>query len=432
MDKWEQQLKNDVNSSLPSNVDQRIGETLQHLPRKKCRPKIYYGLSAAIVAVSFTFGLTFLSPSFAETVKNLPVVGSAFEFVGDIGVKKGKQEGLTIELGEQIEVDGQLITFTETLYDGGEIHIGYIIETNNTDYRVEFLSNLEFLINGRFLGSYGWGGHEEEVEDGIFAGTFSIHIRDDIPDSFLLGIRPREGGSWVVELPVEMQGDYKAFLVNETKELDDLAIHYNKVTFFPTSTELDFRLIIDEDVYFDDKYMMLDYQVTDDLGRVLQPFSGGGGGGGPENGKVIHDYKNYFEPLDPIPSSITIKPYLYDMQTTVPELIRQKWEGTKLTMSQGDIGQITILNITREDGTITITCEVEGENLYQQANAIWIQDSDGNRHDRDEPAVRLDGTINQYQMTFSTSLDEEDLYVTTVNMSGLNFLEELEVTFELD
>ena len=83
---------------------------------------------------------------------------------GDIGVKKGKDEGLTTELGEQVEVDGQLITFTETLYDGREIRIGYILEVNESDRGPYFMNNLELLIDGKSIGSYGMGGKNQRLK----------------------------------------------------------------------------------------------------------------------------------------------------------------------------------------------------------------------------------------------------------------------------
>ncbi|MFC0471488.1 DUF4179 domain-containing protein [Halalkalibacter kiskunsagensis] len=432
MDKWEQQLKNDVNCPLSNNVDERIDKTLQHLPHRNQRPRIFYGLSAAIIAISITLGgVSFMSPTFAETMKSIPVIGSAFEFVGDIGIKKGKQEGLTTELGEQVEVDGQIITFTETLYDGGEIHIGYVVESMVADNRPHFLSNLEFLINGHSPGNYGMGGIEKEIENGLYAGTFSISVRNGVPDSFVLGIRPRQGRSWFVELPVELQGDHKSFLVNQTKVQEDLTILYDKVTFYTTSTELDLRLIIDEDVYLDDKYAMLDYQVLDEDGRVLEPFSGGGGGGAAENGKFIHSFKHYYEPLEPIPSSITIKPILREIDESLPKIIKKKWEGEEVTLSQGNIGHVTILDLVVSNDTVTLTYQVEGEHLYEQANALWIQDEEGNRFDSDETARRLDDTINRYQLSFYGTFNQQELFITTVMKDAPRFLEELEITIDL-
>ncbi|WP_077212112.1 DUF4179 domain-containing protein [Bacillus dakarensis] len=431
MEKWEQQLKNDVNRSVPTMIDVRVEETLRRLPRKKTvKKKIYYGLSAAAVAVLMTFGLSVISPSFANTIKEIPIIGSAFEFVGNIGVKKGKEEGLTTELGEQIEIDGQLITFTETLYDGGEIHIGYIAQRNEDNTNPHFMNHLELFIDGKRIGSYGMGGNESKIENGMYAGTISIRVREEIPDSFVLGIRPHEGKSWSVELQVEMKGEHQTFIVNKVEQNDDLSILFDKVNFFPTSTEISLRLVMDEEAFSKNKYRDLGYVVIDDKGRVLQPFSGGGGGGGPVNGKVIHNFKQYYEPLQPTPETITIKPYLMDFSESAPTRKRVKWEGEKITLSQGEIGHLTVLESSEENNVKTFTYEVQGEDLYSQATAIWLEDSNGNWYHSEQPAVRVDGTVNQYQVSFTEFPSSDDTYVSTVKMDSPNFIEELETTID--
>lgn len=431
MEKWEKQLEKKLNRSVPSLVDNRVEETLQQLPRKKKKKKIYLGLTAAIVAVAMTFGLSILSPAFANTMKEIPIIGSAFEFVGNIGVKKGQNEGLSTELGEQIEVNGQVITFTETLYDGGEVHIGYLIQKNGIDDTTHFTHNLHFLIDGKSSGSYGMGGHISEMKNGLFAGTLSIRFREELPDSFVLGIRPSEGKSWHVELPVEKKGDHQSFLVNHVKSSEDLTILYDKITFFPTSTEISLRLMMDEKAFADDKYTMLDYQVVDDKGSALQPMSGGGGGAGPVNGIVTHSFKYYHEPVQNIPSSLTIKPYLRDINNHPPKISSIKWNGEHINLSQGEIGYLKVLQASEENGVTTFTYEVEGADLYRQANAFWIEDSNGRRYHSVEPAVRVKGTANQYQSSFSEIPDTDDLYLTTEEIIPPNFLEELEVTIDL-
>ncbi len=431
MEKWEQKLKDDVNRSVPSMIDERVEETLKQLPRKKAKRKIYTGLSVVAAALSLTFGLSFFSPAFANTMKEIPIIGSAFEFVGNIGLIKGKNEGLTTELGEQVELDGQLITFTETLYDGGEIHIGYIREVIDHNQGTDFINNLQFTIDGKYLGSYGMGGHEEEIEKGIYAGAISISVREGIPDSFALGISPREGKSWSVKLPVEKKGNHQSFLVNRVEKTEDLTILYDQITFFPTSTEISLRLSIDEKAYTEEKYMMLDFIVMDDKGRVLQPFSSGGGGGGPVKGKVLHRFKYYYEPMQMIPRSLTIKPYLTEINETSPKIERIRWEGEKITLSQGKIGNVTILERTENNGITTFTFEVEGEDLYNQANTLWLENADRTRYYPDQPAERVEGTVNQYNLSFKDIPDTNELYITTTTMNPPHYLKDLEVTINL-
>ncbi|WP_078554349.1 DUF4179 domain-containing protein [Bacillus alkalicellulosilyticus] len=435
MEKWEDKVKNQVNQHPPDEISKRINHTLQQLPKRR-HPysKLYYSTVAASLAFLFTLAVSFFSPAVADTMRSVPIIGSVFDTVGNIGVQRGNDQGLTILLGEHVETEGHRITFTESLYDGAEIHIGYIIESLDPAVPIAhypFPSDIDLTINGRWEGNYGMGGRGELLDNGNYAGTINISFRDEIPDHFLLGISPRHGNSWKVELPVELQGDNKFFLVNETMETEDLTIHYDKITFFNTSTEIAFRQITDIPTIDDeDPYMHLSFMVVDNEGRVLQPF-GGGGGGSPQENKFVKSYKYNFEPLELVPDFITIKPYLKHITTEAPPVVRGKWEGKKLTLSQGEIGTITILNVVEEKETITVIYEVEGENLYEQSHALLVEDSSGNRYESDNrPPNRLDGTTNQYQAVFSSTPSIDELYFITFKQKAPIFLKEFELTID--
>ncbi|GAE25223.1 hypothetical protein JCM9140_1203 [Halalkalibacter wakoensis JCM 9140] len=432
MEKWEQKLKNDVNGSLPNHIDQRIAETLQQLPRKKRRATIYYSVAAVVAALSITFGLSVLSPAFAETMKRIPIIGSAFDFVGDISVKKGTEIGLTTTHEEQVEVDGHIITFTDSFYDGARIHLGYIIEpAHNSDLGEFNYLDVEFTINGRTIGSHGMGQTEKELENGLYAGAISLQIRDDLPDSFTLGVRPFGGGSWSVNLPIELVGNSHEYPVHIMKETSDFTMHYETISFLPTSTELALQYDMTEEKYETYAEQIIQYQVIDDKGRVLQPISGGGGGGGAVNGIITSHYKHYFEPLDNIPLYVTIKPFSIAMNTNSPEKVRKQWDGTEIVLSQGDLGQLTILDAKQENGVITFTVEAVGQNAHEQASTFWLEDTEGKMLERVEFASRLEGSVNQYQSSFKAPSTQTDIYVTTLKMNSLNYFEELEVTIEL-
>lgn len=431
MEKWEQQLKKNVNQSIPGFIDHRIEDTLKTLHnRNKTKSKLLYILSAAVIMIGMTFGLTMISPAFANTMKDIPLIGTAFEFVGDIGMKKGKKENLTTELGEQIEIDGHLITFTETLYDGGQIHIGYLMQGDDNPRVSNFNLNLKFSINGKSLNSSGSSSYQTKIEDGLDAGTISIDIPNNLPDSFLLGIRPHDDHSWFIELPVEKKGEHQVFLINEEKKVEDLMILYDHITFFPTSTRLTLQLLIDEKAYENNKYGWLDYLVIDEKGRVLQPLSGLGKGEFLK-GKMLNHFEQSYEPLQTIPKSLTIKPYLIDFNDTSSKTEKVKWDGEVVTLSQGEIGHITILNSIEEDGIITFTFEVEGEVLNRQADVIWLEDSDGIEYHHDQAPIRVDGSFNQYQISFSEIPSSNKLYIATRHLNPPQFIEELEVTIDL-
>ncbi|WP_010677189.1 DUF4179 domain-containing protein [Bacillus timonensis] len=431
MEKWEKQMSVNSNPQIPKSVDQRINETLRSLPNKKRVPRFYYPVAAVILVGFLLFGVSFMSPTLAETLKSVPVIGSIFKMVGDIGAQKGEEKGLTTLLGQQVEINGQVITFTESLYDGSQIHIGYLIEsyTNKTASTADLLSPLKLTVNGKHV-SYGMGERGEILENGDYAGVISIKIDQKLPESFTLGIQSLNEKSMYVELPITKQGENRSTLVNQTVETNDLTIHYDKVTFFPTSTEIAFRQVIDEKAFESKKYDWMDYQVVDDQGRVLQPLSGGGGGGPTKDGKILQTMTQYFEPLESLPKSLTIKPYLLAGNDKVEE-VKGNWVGENLTLSQGDIGEITVVDIMSKNGIVTLTVETDGEDAYWQANSIWIEDKNGKSYYSEQAPKRVEGTIKQYVIECKADVAVEDIKVVTYKQKAPKFLEDLEVTIEL-
>ncbi|THE10967.1 DUF4179 domain-containing protein [Bacillus timonensis] len=432
MDKWEEKIKIRANPQVPASVENRMNETLRSLPKKKTYPRFYYPVAAVFLVGFLLFGISFMSPTLAETLKSAPVIGSIFKMVGDIGTQKGEKEGLTTLLGKQVEIDGQVITFTESLYDGSQIHIGYLIESytqEKTTYPTDFLSNLRLTIDGKGV-SYGMGERGEVLENGDYAGILSIRVDDELPDQFTLGIRSQKEKALHVELPITKQGDNRAFLVNETVASEDLTIHVDKVTFFPTSTEIVFRQIMDEKVFESKKYDWLDYQIVDDKGNVLQPFSGGGGGGPMKNGQLLQTYSYYYEPLETMPKSLTFKPYLIVGNEKVEE-VKADWTGEKLTLSQGGIGEITVLDIKSENNIVTLIVETKGEDAFWQANNILIEKKNGEALHQEQTPKRIENAVHQYEVQFAADVTEDDIRVVTYKQKAPKFLKELEVTIEV-
>lgn len=267
MEKWEKQLKMKVNLQIPDDINNQIQDTLNQMSsiQSKKRKNYFIGLVAAIFMLIVPFGASFFSPSFATTMQSVPVIGSVFELVGNIGEQIGSEEGLTTVLGQQLEINGQTITFTESLYDGAQIHIGYLVKDEDAHFNDAFLHDMYLTINGDRL-NYGMGAGGKVLENGDYAGVLSIKVNEALPNQFMLGLHS-EKENWEIELLVEKQGDHQSFLINETKETDDLIIHFDRISLYPTSTEIAFRQIMEKATYESDKYMWIQYQVFDNEGR---------------------------------------------------------------------------------------------------------------------------------------------------------------------
>lgn len=423
MEQWEQAIQKTVNTPVPREMEDLIKRTLHQLPRKKRKASMYAALPAAVITVIALFGITAISPAFAQTMREIPVVGHIFDKVGHIGERKASRQGLASLLGRQVVIDGESVTFTEILYDGSGIHIGFIKRSDSLD----FTNHLQVSIDGERLTDYSSGTSGRTLENGDFAGIFTIEAHQDIPDSFALGLSSADGESWSVELPVKSQGDQQVYLMNETRQWRDKTMIYDKIGFYPTSTVLSLRWLLDKE---SDGYSVIHYQIFDDQGRVLQPFGDGAQGRPTENGQYLVSSQFTYEPVDALPKSLTIKPYLGSGSAT--GTATQPWEGEGFELSQGAAGSIKIEKVEQEDRNFTITYEVEGELTSQRTSRVWIENQFGQRYEPIQQPHRIEGTVRQYQATFAAKNANDDVIIGTEQFQPIDYLEDLAITFEIN
>ncbi|WP_042143382.1 DUF4179 domain-containing protein [Paucisalibacillus sp. EB02] len=352
---------------------------------------------------------------------------SIFELVGDVGEQHASKKGLTTSVNETLTINDQTILITESLYDGSSIHIAYIITSHNKKEATltnRFLDEIIFTKNGAPLTIHRMSAGGEVLKSGDYAGTMTIDFYDNIPDSFMLGMTSPEKDSAKIEIPITLKGVTKSFAIHETKKKGDKVITYDEINFYPTGTEIQVQNIIQEEQkHF---HIDLNLKVTDEKGRILQPIRGGSSSEPLKNGKIKVNTSYFFEPLDPIPESLLIQPYQVDLHTYKPENARKKWEGEPFTLSQGDAGTLTVLDVKAEKDLLIVTYEINGEQDFQQAATIWVENKEGKLHSGNYPPKQL--RKNTFQLTFSTTDTISELYISTAKLRPLNYVKELETT----
>ncbi|PZD97161.1 hypothetical protein DNH61_04545 [Paenibacillus sambharensis] len=417
MEKWEQELTKQVNRALPDHIDQRIQSTLNQLKRKPVKkPRLRIGIVAAALVFTYIVSMSYLSPTFVNVLNSFHDDGSVFEMLGDEGLKRGSQLDLAAKVDQQLQIDGQVLTITDVMYDGANIYLGW---TASSSFDVEkyHKARISYTVNGKTIG-YSGGEPIERLDDGTYAGVRIINPTNKLPDSFILGIVSFEGNQILAEIPVERRGESYTFAINKPASWNHIEIDYESITLFPTTTELVFNHRKTEGAY-------MRIQLYDESGRVLKPLSYGSQGYR-DNGKSAY----YFEPLDTIPETITIRPYLGS--ATSSSKVSAQWNGKPKTLSQGSAGALTILDQNHAENQLTLTYEISGEHLYDQAADIWLERDTGERiypAKRPEP-VRMPGYNNRYQITFKDVSVLENLNICTGQVNPY-FLEGLEVTVDL-
>ncbi|WP_162848549.1 DUF4179 domain-containing protein [Paenibacillus nanensis] len=417
MEKWEQELIKQVNTPLPEHVDQRIHLTLNHLKQNHKKPtKLRYIAAAAAASLAISLGLSAVNPNFAEAMRSLPLIGSVFELVGHDGLKRGSQLRLAAEIGQEVQIGEQRVTLTESLYDGSSIHLGLVIHPPiDENEPTSIVNDIVFTIDHKRPSNLGYGFSMEKLKDGTFAGTLSIDVEERLPDQFLLSLLSSDETKTYAEIPIERQGGYQSFTIDETRVWNAIEVNYESITLFPTSTQLAL-------LFRNTSSPFWEIQVSDDRGRRLRP-TGGRGSSHKESGSYTYS----FEPLETIPKQLTIKPYFSSIDTS--NKTRAVWKGVPVTLSQGMAGSVTVLDQELVNNSLTITYEIAGEGVFEQARHIWLEDSKDIPIHSDRPPIRIQGT-DSYQLTFSNISNTDSISICTPQIN-IHYLQDLEVTVDL-
>ncbi|MCD5322431.1 MULTISPECIES: DUF4179 domain-containing protein [Pontibacillus] len=437
MEKWEHLLDEEVNKELPESVEKRMESTLKSLPNKKTgKKKWLYGITAAVVATGILINSSSVSTTIADSLKDVPFVGSVMEKVGGLGEKSGQQGGLTVSTGEQVNIGDQTIIFTETLYDGNSIYISYLNMSDHLN-KLVLPGMPDVLVDGEPLDNYGIGAGGQKIEEGVYGETMSIRTQEELPHEFLLTLSGEANGSeWQVDLPVIKKGNSKVMPINKSFKSGEDHIHYSTVSFTSTSTRIQFQMLTPEDSKIIQNNQHLDFVVEDENGKVLRGIGASSHSIGSEDGKVSGKYTVDLEPYrEQLPETLSIRPYLMEIPTSEeavePVVFRsKKWTGEPVTLSQGEMGQLNVDSVEREGENVTITYTVKGEDEATQASTFWITDGDGNRYEHDRVERRIDH--HTFKQTYYNFPVEKDIHLHTTEMDAHHYLSDFGLTIDLE
>ncbi|WP_164669265.1 DUF4179 domain-containing protein [Virgibacillus doumboii] len=426
MEKWEDQMRKMRNQETPDIVKQRVSETLDALPEKKKYSKLKYASLAAAIALSMLLGASAISPAFAETIKSLPIISTVTSYINDLGMKNGYEKGLSVPVDEQYEINGKKVAFTEVMYDGTDVYLGYLVSPGSLEEQRAALFNMRITVNGKQLGSSpSFKG--EQRNDMVYAGRLKIRfIDEELPDQFKLGLH-WEGTD--AEFQVTKKGNTEVYAIDKSKRNDRMLINYNSVSFTPTATIIKF----DEIAQSFSGYMV-HYLVKDDTGRILKNTDFRGIGYGElykdtdGTKKSIMEMSVFVEPLNEKPESLTVIPYLEHENKGSYEKNREQWKGKELKLSQGESGDVVVTDVVRNRDKITVKFETTGTDEYRQGRNLTIRDEDGNYFN-----PRLEQVGNQnYKKTFEGFPPESPVFLVTREEPDHIYLDDLKITLPIE
>jgi Domain of unknown function (DUF4179) len=105
--------------------------------------KSMYILSLASLFILLFLGSGFVSPTLANVLHKLPIVGHIYQdFRSDIGLQGAHESGLTEEYQKTVISENVEVTLTKVYYDGVNLSVGYKV-INNSEVECQILRKWE-------------------------------------------------------------------------------------------------------------------------------------------------------------------------------------------------------------------------------------------------------------------------------------------------
>ncbi|MFT9370854.1 DUF4179 domain-containing protein [Paenibacillus polymyxa] len=312
--------------------------------------------SAALIGVMI-IGSAFVSPTMAESLKQVPLVDSVFKLAGDLGLQTADQKGLATSVNLSVTQSGITLKVPQIIFDGTRLVVALeksggdsphepLYPTTNTQGQEEdMVEKIDLFINGTSVNSnssafnlmYGRPGKDNN-------SMLIAYMRDPasgksaLPDQFELEVYAKLKG---VPEPFRIQTTVHKTKINNkilqpqmSKSNPYLAFTVEKLEITPITTKIttSFKMLTDI-AHMPDEYTVereynnmknghtiqytkreldiLDYAVFDEQGRELQLLSGSGV---PHTQERDSKMITLFTPFVDTPQKIIFKPYILPTQ----------------------------------------------------------------------------------------------------------------------
>ncbi|MFF2793910.1 DUF4179 domain-containing protein [Lysinibacillus xylanilyticus] len=309
--------RDEVRAAITNGIKQaeeqtNMSQTPVQIKRKSKRKPLLYVASTAAAFSIMVGSAAYVSPTFASTLSQLPIVGSVFSNSGLPGLKQASEQGLTSTIGEKHTINGISVTLDEILYDESNITVGFTIDSEKELSNEYFGAGLDFTINGKYpeasSGSYG----EKVLSPTVRTGIATFDVKDNMPDSFEMGLvlEGKGGEKWEFEAPVKKITDIVYVPVNHQQQAEGIQLDVSKISLSPSGIALDYTAT--EKGTIDNSQIgasFIEFRITDQNGKEITSHSGGGEGHF-DNGVWNFSSTKSFDPISVDVQKLTITPYL--------------------------------------------------------------------------------------------------------------------------
>lgn len=321
--------------TMPDQVRQRLEETYAHIEaglpgmgqtaelkrrKKTARPWGKFTVAAASAAVlsACILGTAFVSPTMAQSLKQVPGMGHVFNLIGDLGLQTADEKGILQTTLAEASQENTKLKISGIVFDGARLSMALEREgdAEASEPLAVQLAKTELLVDGKPL----------EAKPGSLGGPIGsanatvMNFTDikGMPDQFDLTVKLYLQGN---EKPFELvtpvtktAGQNVVLKPGAQAENEVLRLRVDKVEITPSTVavETTYTQLVDKlpANYVDPvtSVQAFDYDITDGQGRALEFISG--------QGETLaanqpRELRTLFTPFGEVPEKVVIKPYVY-------------------------------------------------------------------------------------------------------------------------
>lgn len=315
----ENQIKTAINEiSVPhSKLDLIIDNTFQgEKVRKKnwTFPIIKYTAAIALVIV-LTFSSALASPTFANFVTQIPVIGSVFNYFVFDKAYYGAYKDLSTDIGIVEESKGVEIVIDQAIYDGNMVTLSYIIQTNEQFGTLPRFENLPIV-----QGNFGNTSYDVEyVKDVGYVGVMTLSMFEDNRKTVNIAWKPKAissdnrtiQGDWAFKFSLK-EIPSTSIPINQEVSKNGVTVRLIDAKKTDVNLSINYSQVIDTNLLESSEAVEAELYAIDNLGNEYKvPYNGGKGMPDSETGEDII-WNATIHGLDENATSITFYPFAHD------------------------------------------------------------------------------------------------------------------------
>lgn len=434
---------------VPDFFSKGIDDVLNNLPTTndgmELKPKknrlVAKSLVAAAVISFGVIGSGFISPTMAQVLKEVPIIGSIFSNSADRSLTVIDEQDLASTLNQTVTDQGITLTITETYFGGGRLVIAYTTETEEVELERVIKGrgiplHFEALIDGEQF-SYSTT-YEQSVDQGVAKGIIdmSVGLESELSEKPVLELEVKEiagvTGSWNFTLPIDLEkakAATKTFSPMTSATWEDAAFVVEKVEFTPVQSQI----IIDRTVPKDD---IFDYgfSIYDENGTSLG-FHGGSGSSVIDVGNGLVNFKDtiLLQGREVAPTGLMIEVYNnhggpYDTSKVEEVTIPLTESELPYTLNYPDGSKLIVTGYEQLEDETVVYYDIEGKLNLQNA-FLMLEIENG---DRIPPIMPEAKRTNLEKLSFSQSFDQSEGPISLFTTIDANEVDTFVFEVELD